>query len=168
MTELATWGRFGNRRSKTVLFTTLGGNEVPLGLAPYKIQWKKPSLSKFQTRIKNFFQKYYSHLDWWEEVPLIGNGLTKMRWDFLCTFTDEKDKLQKVFVEVDGAFHFKYSSHFHGSMEKFEDQMVRDSLKELFAEKNSKFPVIRFFEGEPEVTIKWFEQTYPGILPRKK
>jgi hypothetical protein len=52
-------------------------------------------------------------------------------------------------------------------MDKFEDQMVRDSLKELFAEKNSKFPVIRFFEDDPEVTIEWFEKTYPGILPRK-
>ncbi len=150
-----------------MIFTTLGGNELPLGLAPYKIKWKADSLSKFQTRIKNFFQKYYDHLEWYEEVPLLGKDVSRLRWDFLCVFQDKKGVKQKVFVEVDGNQHSKFSKHFHGTVDKFEDQMIRDQLKEMFAEKNSKFPVIRFFEDDPPLTLKWFQKIYPDILPLK-
>jgi hypothetical protein len=150
-----------------MIFTTLGGNEIPLGLAPYKIKWKAASLSKFQTRIKKFFCDHYSHLEWYEEVPLCGKDINRLRWDFLCVFEDKKEEKQKVFIEVDGNQHSIFSKHFHGTMEKFEDQLTRDGLKELFAAKNSKFPIIRFFEDDPELTIKWFEKTYPNILPRK-
>ena len=148
-----------------MIFTTLGGNEVSLGLAPYKIKWKAASLSKFQTRIKTFFYEWYSHLEWYEEIPVPGKDTNRLRWDFLCVFEDRRGVKQKVFVECDGNQHVAYSSHFHGTMEKFEDQLTRDALKELFAAKNSKFPVIRFFEDDPPLTLEWFKKTYPNILP---
>lgn len=150
-----------------MIFTTLGGNELPLGLNPYKIKWKADSLSKFQTRIKNFFQKYYSHLEWYEEVPLLGKDVSRLRWDFLCVFTDKKGVKQKVFVEVQGNHHNTWNPKFQKDVDALYDQIIRDELKKLFAEKNSKFPVIEFFEDD-KVTIEWFEKIYPGVLPRKR
>jgi hypothetical protein len=149
-----------------VIFTTLGGNEIPLGLAPYKIKWKAASLSKFQTRIKKFFCDYYSHLEWYEEVPLSGKDVSRLRWDFLCVFEDKTGQRQKVFVEVQGFHHNSFNPKFQKNISDLDDQMYRDELKKLFAEKNSKFPVIEFFEDD-KVTIEWFEKTYPRILPRK-
>lgn len=150
-----------------MIFTTLGGNEIPLGLAPYRIKWKAASLSKFQTRIKKFFCDHYSHLEWYEEVPLCGKDINRLRWDFLCVFEDKKEEKQKVFIEVQGFHHNSHNPKFQKDMAALDDQMFRDELKKLFAEKNSKFPVIEFFEDDPPLTIKWFEKIYPNILPRK-
>lgn len=150
-----------------MIFNTLGGNQVNLPLNPYKIKWKKASLSKFQTRIKDFFFKYYGGLDWYEEVPLVGADITRLRWDFVCIFEDLKGKQQKVFVECQGGHHVKLNPKFQKSIEDFDNQLLRDSLKLMFAAENSKFPVIQIFEDDEPVTIKWFESVYPKVLPRK-
>lgn len=147
-----------------MLFITLKGNSVNVPLNNYRINWRKPSASKFQTRVKNFFEEYYSHLRWFEEVPLKGIGVERMRWDFLCVFQDKFGKDQKVFVEVQGNHHVKLNPKFQKSMEEFDDQLMRDILKRDFAEINSKFELIEFFETD-KITLSWFLQTYPNILP---
>lgn len=151
-----------------MMFNTLGGNSVPLYMAPYKVKWRGPTLSKFQSRVKKFFHENYSHLDWYEEIPLIGQDLGRMRWDMLCVFDDKWGKEQKVFVEVQGNGHVKMNGKFHKTLEDFHNQILRDELKVLFAAANSKFPVIEFFEDDPPLTLEWFQATYPGILPEKR
>jgi hypothetical protein len=99
-------------------------------------------------------------------VPLCGKDVSRLRWDFLCVFDDKKQEKQKVFVEVQGFHHNSFNPKFQKDISALDDQMYRDELKKLFAEKNSKFPVIEFFEDD-KVTIEWFEKTYPSILPRK-
>ena len=150
-----------------MLFTTLKGNSVPLNLKPYKINWKAASLSKFQTNIKNFFGKYFKHLDWYEEVPLVGADVSRLRWDFLCVFEDDFGRKQKVFIEIQGQQHFKMNGKFHRDIKDFENQVIRDEIKSLFAAKNSLYPVMEFFEGDPLPTIKSFEEEFGKILPRK-
>lgn len=150
-----------------MLFTTLKGNIVPLNLKPYKINWKSASLSQFQTNIKKFLEKNYKHLDWYEEVPLVGAEVSRLRWDFLCVFEDLWGRMQKLFFEIQGQQHFKMNGKFHRDIKDFENQVIRDELKALFAEKNSNYPVIEFFEGDPLPTIKSFEKDFGVILPRK-
>ena len=151
-----------------MLFKTLKGNEVNVFLSDYKINWRKPSASKFQTRVKNFFWKHFNYLEWYEECPCAGEGMTKLRFDFLCVFEDNYGKKQRIFVECHGQQHVKLNNHFHGTMEKFEDQMMRDILKEDFAKINSQFPLIEIYEEDEPLSIKWLEQTYPGVFPRPR
>lgn len=122
-------------------------------------------MSLFQTRIKNFFWKYYRHLNWYEEVPLVGSSLTRLRWDFICSFEDKKGETQIVFIECQGDQHLKKNPKFHKTMESFDDQILRDLLKLRFADINSKFPVIEIFEEDEPITLKWFEKIYP-FLPK--
>jgi len=148
-------------------FLTLKGNIVNLPLDKYRINWKSASLSKFQTRIKDFFGKHFKHLDWYEEVPLVGENVSRLRFDFLCIFDDKWGRRQKVFVEVQGNHHDKRNPKFQPNPGDFEDQMMRDELKVLFAAENSKFPVLEFFEDDPPLTLKWFNDTFNSPLPEK-
>lgn len=140
-------------------FLSLSGNLVNLPLSPYKINWRKPSLSKFQTRIKSFFWKYFRDAgDWYEEVPLIGKDLNRLRWDFLCVIGEEL-----IFIEIQGSQHFRRNVKFQPKDDDFHNQLVRDELKSLFADQNSKYGVVEFFEDDPPVTLAWFKETYPEV-----
>ena len=150
-----------------MLFTTLKGNSVNVPLNNYRINWRKPSASKFQTRVKNFFWKHFNYLEWYEEVGLCGENMSRLRWDFLCIFEDDFGKKQKIFVEAHGKFHRVFTPYFHENMEKFEDQMMRDILKEDFAKINSKFPLIEIYEEDP-LTIEWLNKTYPNVFPKPR
>lgn len=151
-----------------MLFKTLKGNEVNIFLADYKINWRKPSVSKFQTRVKSFLWKHFNYLDWYEEVPCAGEGISQLRFDFLCVFEDNYGKKQRIFAESHGKQHLVYNKFFHGSMEKFEDQMMRDILKEDFAKINSKFPLIEIYEADEPLSINWLHKTYPGVFPQSR
>jgi hypothetical protein len=142
-----------------MIFCTLAGNEINLPLGPYRINWRKQSLSKFQTRIKAFLWKYFRDSgQWFEEVPLCGKDLTRLRWDFLCVTKNEK-----VFIEVQGSQHFKRNPKFQPNAQDFDNQLVKDQLKVLFAEKNSKLGVVEFFEDDPPITLEWFRKVYPEV-----
>lgn len=143
-----------------MIFSTLAGNLVNIPLAQYKINWRKPSLSKFQTRIKAFFWKYFRDSgQWFEEVPLCGKDLTRLRWDFLCVVGPNKF----VFIEVQGSQHFVRNPKFQPKDGDFHNQLVKDQLKVLFAEKNSEFGVVELFEDDPPITLEWFRKTYPEV-----
>lgn len=123
-------------------------------------------MSQFQTRVKNFFWQHYRHLDWYEEVPLVGAALTRLRWDFLCAFLNKKGETEIVFIECQGDQHLKQNPKFHKTIESFDDQILRDLLKLQFADINSNFAVIEIFEEDEPITLEWFEKVYPNILPK--
>lgn len=151
-----------------MIFKTIGGNSVNLRLDQYKIKWRKPSLSKFQTRIKAFFEKNFKDLDWYEEVPLVGKNESRLRWDFLCIYEDAFGRKVKVFIEVQGNHHYKMVGKFQKTTEDFHNQLFRDEVKVLFAKSNSNIPVLEFFEDDPNISLEWLKETYPEFRPYDK
>ena len=148
-------------------FTTLKGNKIGVNLKPYEVKWKEKTRSKFQDRIKAFFFKYFKKLSWFEEVPLQGAGLTRLKWDFVCIFLDENGKEQLVFCECQGKQHDSINLKFHKSVDDLHSQAMRDELKVLFAAKNSKFPVIEIHPEDEPLTLEKFREYYP-FLPVDK
>ncbi len=66
---------------------------------------------------------------------------TRLFFDFLI-------KGLNVYVEVHGRQHFEYIEHFHGTKEKFLGQKNRDNLKIEYIQENTKFCLVRFYDGE--------------------
>lgn len=108
-------------------FKGLDGRERTLkNPTKYLIDWEAPSLSKFQTSVKEFLHPYwYGHVVF-EELKIVG---TRLSLDFY-------NASRSVAVEVQGAQHEKFVKHFHGNRFKFVDQMDRDQKKLDFCEKN--------------------------------
>lgn len=109
-----------------------------------RIDWRGGSLSKFQQNVKRFFEPYWSRHIVVEELPIPG---TRLRID-IANFT------LRLFIEIDGGQHIRYiPGKFHRSMEDFDRQLMRDSLKEQFARKNN-FKLIRIFEDDMPLTVE--------------
>ncbi len=69
----------------------------------YLINWESSSRSKFQTRVKNFLEKFWDQDVIFEEFPVIG---TRLSLDFY-------NANKKVAIEVQGRQHTKYVKFFH-------------------------------------------------------
>ena len=127
-------------------FLTPKGRRKLSSIKKYLIDWEKQSLSKFQTSVKNFLQRYWDHDVVFEEFPVAG---TRQRFDFY-------NLNKKVVIEVQGAQHQKHVPHFHGSVLGWVKQIKKDKYKEEFCNLNE----IEFFEIFPEddITEKCFEK----------
>ncbi len=145
-------------------FKTVRGNRVNVPMDQYKLNVRSNSLSQFQRRTKLFFKRSYPALDWYEEVPLVGEGLWRMRWDFVLVLGVE----DYVFIECQGGHHLKINPKFQKTMESFDDQLLRDHLKAEYAAINSKHPLVEIFEEDEPLTVRWLEKTYPNVFPNKK
>jgi|TARA_R110002020_G_scaffold158415_2_gene341586 very-short-patch-repair endonuclease len=92
----------------------------------YLISWESSSRSKFQTRVKNFLEKFWDQDVIFEEFPVIG---TRLSLDFY-------NANKKVAIEVQGRQHTKYVKFFHGDRLNYLSQLKRDQKKETFCELN--------------------------------
>jgi len=92
----------------------------------YLISWESSSISKFQTRVKNFLEKFWDQDVIFEEFPVIG---TRLSLDFY-------NANKKVAIEVQGRQHTKYVKLFHENRLNYLSQLKRDQKKETFCEIN--------------------------------
>lgn len=103
----------------------------------YLIDWGRDSRSKFQTSVKEFLRPRWKFDMVFEEFPV---PKTRMSLDFF-------NKTQMIAIEVQGAQHLRYVSHFHGQHNyKFLQQLKRDHQKSEFC---SRFGV-KLVEIYPE------------------
>lgn len=111
----------------------------------YLINWEAPSLSKFQTSVKNFLEPYWCGHVVFEEMRIVG---TRLSLDFY-------NASRKIAVEVQGAQHEKFVEHFHGNRLKFVDQLKRDQKKLDFCEENDIL-LVEIYPRD-EIGLKVFE-----------
>lgn len=57
-----------------------------------------------------------------------------------------------ILFEVQGAQHFKYIRHFHGSIEAFREQKRRDNLKLEYIAENSPLTLVYFYDTIDSIT----------------
>lgn len=133
-----------------------------LFLNKYTIRWDDKSASKFQWRVKQFLRAHFSHLEWFEECPLVGE-LNQLRFDFFCRFKINGET-KCVAIESDGNFHISRNKHFAPTEEDYISSMERDSCKYLYCQKNS-IPLLRIYEDDEPLTLKWFNETFNNPLP---
>lgn len=102
----------------------------------YSIKWEKASRSKLQSKVKGLLKKIWGGCRVFEEMPIPG---TRMTLDFY-------NANYRIALEVDGKQHYKFSNHFHsGDIEKFKDQLRRDTAKQEFCDLN-QIRLVRFLE----------------------
>lgn len=146
-----------------MLFKALDGREFNLFINEYRINWDKHSASKFQFRVKQFFRTFWSNLEWFEEVPAVGD-LNQLRFDFMCRFKNQWGETKVILVEADGtATHLVRNMHFHPTDESYIASMERDTCKYLYCKCN-KIPLLRIYEDD-SLTLDWFLETFGNILP---
>lgn len=143
--------------------TTKEGKSRNIYLDSFKIQWSAPSASHFQGRIKEFFRKHFSFLDWYEEISLIGE-LSALRIDFMCRYKDQWGNVKFLAVEADGEHHTKMNKFFHKSEDDFIDSLNRDICKEHWCELNN-IPLIRIYPEHEPLTLDWFNKKFNFPLP---
>ena len=95
----------------------------------YRIDWYKPSRSKFQSIIKDFLQEFWVDDVVFEEFPVVGTRMT------LDIYNDTR----KIAVEVQGRQHDEFVPYFHKNKLAFKDQLQRDAKKREFCEINGIF-----------------------------
>lgn len=88
----------------------------------YRIDWDKPSRSKFQTQVKEFLYPYWQHEVVFEEMLIVG---TRLSLDFY-------NANRGIAIEVQGGQHLSYVKHFHRDRLAFRDQLKRDEDKAEF------------------------------------
>lgn len=57
-----------------------------------------------------------------------------------------------VLIEVQGRQHFEYVDHFHGSVDKFRGQKMRDNLKKEYIQYNPKLCLVYFYDKQDNIT----------------
>lgn len=109
-------------------FKTLYGSfkRVPK-IRNYIIDWDSKSRSKLQFSVKQYLKDYWHNHVVFEEFPVAG---TKMSLDFY-------NATKNIAIEVQGAQHRRYVSHFHGGHKlNYLDQVRRDKQKSDFCKLN--------------------------------
>lgn len=107
-------------------FLDLNGKIVKTNIQKYRIDWDKPSCSKFQTEVKELVRPFWKHHKVMEEFKI---PRTRFRVDFL-NITD------KIAIEAHGDQHDKMVSHFHKTKSGFLESLKRDRYKEEWLFKN--------------------------------
>lgn len=112
----------------------------------FKVDWNKPTRSKFQDAAKRFFYPYWSGDLVFEEFPLTG---TLMKFDFV-------NVSKKIIAEISGRQHLQHIPHFHGKnpASKFLGQIKRDMKKHEWADLNN-FTLVEIY-SEKELTYDFF------------
>lgn len=109
-------------------FKTLQGSykRVPK-VRNYLIDWDSPSRSKLQFGVKSFLKDYWLNHVVFEEFPVAGTRLS----------LDLYNASKNIAIEVQGAQHRRYVSHFHGGHKlNYLDQVRRDKQKAEFCKVN--------------------------------
>lgn len=137
---------------KTLDNKTYGVNE-----SSYKVNWRKPAPSQFQTKVRNFF--YYiwgvnNHLVC-EEFPVKPYLDKRYRLDLY-------NVTKRVAVEVHGIQHVQHVSHFNKTEDDFWAAVEKDSLKADFC-KHNKIELVEIYPNDLPLSMKWLEKTYPNV-----
>lgn len=129
-------------------FLTLAGRDKSVDIAPYRLDWDKPSLSKFQFKVKQFLREFWFNHVMYEEMKVAG---TRMKIDLY-------NATKRVAIECDGKQHGQYNKHFHnGSASTFFGQIDRDNKKDRWCEMNG-ITLIRVEEDEvSDLSRAWFK-----------
>jgi hypothetical protein len=116
----------------------LSGREINKNINRYRINWEKPSRSKFQFKVKQLLKVIWEGDIVFEEFPVFG---CKLRVDFL-------NASKKVAVEANGSQHDAFNPFFHNnSRVEFLKSIKRDYLKVQWLEKND-FKLIEIIESD--------------------
>jgi len=68
-----------------------------------------------------------------------------------------------VLVECQGAQHYKFVAHFHGTKDEYESALRRDKLKQEYALKNKMFLLEIPYNKLPANHVDLFNQIYEGV-----
>lgn len=93
--------------------------------------------SSLASQLKAYFKKHYSSIS---EHKIVKNPKTK-RWlkcDIYIPYGINV-KINGVYIEVHGGQHFKFSRHWHRTIQNFEKSKERDKIKKKFARKNGLY-----------------------------
>jgi len=131
------------------------GRLVSHNSLPYLIDWKKPSRSKLQFRVKQFLKTYWGSHVVFEEFPVYGS---QMKVDILNATT-------KVAIEVNGQQHGKFIPFFHGKHPiNFLKSIKRDSGKREWLESNGYILVDIEYNEVDDLNADFFKRKYDIIL----
>ena len=108
----------------------VNGKLVSKNVQKYKIDWRKNTRSKVQTKVKRFLKEYWKNQTAYEEFPVYG---TRLKVDFL-------NATKRTAIEVQGRQHNSYNSFFHkNSRANYLESIKRDQQKALWLEQNGFF-----------------------------
>lgn len=129
-------------------FKNLYGKEVFKNIQKYRIDWDKPSLSKFQFAVKQFLRPYWKSSICFEEMPVTG---TRMRIDIY-------NATKRIACEVMGEFHRNFNKHFHKeNTDNYLNQIKRDLKKSQWCELNRIDLIEIWPEDLPKLSSEWFK-----------
>ena len=136
-------------------FRVPGSNrEVWVNIKKYRVDWDKPTRSKFQSSVKQFLRPYLENHIVAEEFRIPRTKLT----------VDLIDFTSKVAYEIQGKQHSEYVPFFHGNLTGFYRQFGRDAKKAQFLEYNG----YKLVEINPEDLVKlsraFFVETFKIYL----
>jgi len=120
----------------------------------YRINFDKPSRSKQQFEVKQFFKKYcYNHI-LYEEYSLPG---TLLKVDFISA-------TQKWAWEHQGVGHFCFNKFYHNdSRAKYLNSLKNDTKKYKILELNG-YIIIESSPQDLPITKEWLKEKYNIIL----
>jgi len=126
------------------------GHLVGKNVTKYLIKWDKPSKSKLQFQVKQFFKPFWSACICYEEFPVYG---TQLKVDIL-------NATLRIAVEVNGPQHSEFHYFHGGEPMRYLDSFMRDENKTVWLEKNNfKFLVINFDEV-PLLTPEFIQEKF--------
>lgn len=126
------------------------GRKRKIALAKYRIDWDGPSRSNVQKDTKNFLRAFWEFDECFEELPVLG---TRLSCDII-NFT------KNIAIEVDGAFHAKFSPFHHKCRAGFLNSHLRDGKKDEWLEKNG-LTIVRIKEKDvPKLSLDFLLKEY--------
>jgi very-short-patch-repair endonuclease len=133
-------------------FKTLNGKIRNKNINKYRVNWDKPSRSKFQFAVKQFLRQYWEKHVVYEEMNVVG---TKLKVDFF-------NATKGLAIEVDGAQHNEFNKFYHGTASGYLQSLKRDDKKEKFFELNG-IKLIRIFPEDLDNLNQSFFQEKFGV-----
>ena len=124
--------------------------EATVNISKYRLVWDKPCRSKFQLAVKQWLKPYWAGHICLEEFRIPGSRLS----------SDIVNLTKRAVVEINGAQHDEYNSHFHrGSRTNWLSQIKRDEDKRQWASDNG-FIFIEILPNDLPLTPEFFREKY--------
>jgi hypothetical protein len=141
-------------------FKTLTDKEYSLNINPYKLQWGKFVVSKFQTEIKDFFKEYWHQHFCYEEFPIFPYGRCSLTGkSYRPLRLDIFNLTKRICVEASHEQHYRQSALYHKTQEDFNDGIYRDVIKSMWCKEN-KIKLVEIYPDDLPLCKTWLEEQF--------